>query len=174
MSPVRTLTAARALILIAGLLVVAACGISPTDVQDRGNAPTIKVPPPSKTIYLIKDGGLALEPADVRSDSVEDLLKALFAASTQPMDDRDTALRDFTYLRSDDSLNPVQRDEIRLPRTSTLTVYISGYGTLSKLGKAQIVCTAQQEVAFELVKIVRQNANRPPKSEGRYTCGELK
>ncbi|MFC4122265.1 hypothetical protein [Nonomuraea zeae] len=172
MSPVRALSAATA--LLTGLLSVAACGISPTDVQDRGNAPTVKVPPPSKTIYLVRDGDLALEPANVRSDSVEDLLKALFAASAQPLGDLDTALRSFTYLKSEDSLNPVQRDEIRLPRTSTLTVYISGEGTLSKLGKAQIVCTAQQEVAFELVKIVRQNANRPSKSEGRYTCGELK
>lgn len=102
------------------------------------------------------------------------LLGALFAVSSQPLENRDTALRGFTYLRSKNSVDPPQRDEIQLPRTSTLTVYISGEGTLSQLGKAQIVCTAQQDAAFEMVKIVRENKNRPSTSEGRFTCGELK
>ncbi|MFC5830449.1 hypothetical protein [Nonomuraea insulae] len=170
MKPIRILTAA----LLTALLATGACGITPTDVQDRGNAPTIKIPPPSKTIYLIRDGELTLEPADVDDDTVESLLGALFDASTQPLGVRDTALRGFTYLRSKNSINPPQRDEIQLPRTSTLTVYISGEGTLTKLGKAQIVCTAQQEIEFEMVKIVRENKNRPSTSEGRFTCGELK
>ncbi|MEV4106885.1 hypothetical protein [Nonomuraea sp. NPDC049695] len=164
----------KAVLIFLCLVAVAACGISPTDVQDRGNVPTVRIPPPSKTIYLIRDGKLALEPADVENDTVASLLGALFAASEQPLGERDTALRGFTYLGIKDSLNPVQRDEIQLPRTSTLTVYIRGDGTLTKLGKAQIVCTAQQDAAFELVKIVRENVHRPSKSEGRYTCGELK
>ncbi|SEG98996.1 hypothetical protein SAMN05444920_112156 [Nonomuraea solani] len=164
----------KALLTIAMLLALTACGISPTDVQDRGGAPTIKIPPPSKTIYLIKNGQLTLEPADVENDTVASLLGALFAASSQPLGDRDTALRGFTYLRIKNSINPIQRDEIQLPRTSTLTVYVGGEGTLTQLGKAQIVCTAQQDAAFELVRIVRENRNRPSKSEGRFTCGELK
>ncbi|WP_188192579.1 hypothetical protein [Nonomuraea sp. SYSU D8015] len=159
--------------LTVALLAVAACGISPTDVRDRENAPTARIPPPSKTIYLLRDGKLTLEAADVEDDTVESLLGALFAASTQALDGRDTALRGFTYLRIKDSLNPVQRDEVRLPRTSTLTVYISGEGTLSDLGKAQIVCTAQQDAAYVQVKIVRDNQNRPSKDEGRYTCGDF-
>ncbi|MFB4279298.1 hypothetical protein ACBJ59_28705 [Nonomuraea sp. MTCD27] len=166
-TPVRALA-------IAALLTLTACGISPTDVQDRGNAPTIRIPPPSKTIFLIRNGELALEPADVDTDTVASLLGALFEASTQPLGDRDTALRGFTYLRIKNSINPPQRDEIQLPRTSTLTVYISGEGTLTKLGKAQIVCTAQQDAAFELVKIVRENENSPSRTEGEFTCGELK
>ncbi|MFI7704450.1 hypothetical protein [Nonomuraea sp. NPDC049480] len=155
------------------LLAATGCGISPTDVQDRENAPTIRIPPPSKTIYLIKKGELTLEPADVENNTVESLLGALFDASTQPLGDRDTALRGFTYLKIKDSLNPVQRDEIQLPRTSTLTVYISGEGTLSDLGKAQIVCTAQQDAAYVQVKIIRDNEGRPPKDEGRHTCGDF-
>ncbi|GAA2817553.1 hypothetical protein GCM10020220_002150 [Nonomuraea rubra] len=39
---------------------------------------------------------------------------------------------------------------------------------------AQIVCTAQQDAAYEVVRIVRENQGRPPKDEGRHTCGELK
>jgi hypothetical protein len=168
------MTALRVLAL-ALLLALTACGISPTDVQDRGNAPTIKIPPPSKTIFLIRNGKLALEAADVENDTVASLLGALFAASSQPLDGgRDTALRGFTYLGIKDSLNPVQRDEVQLPRTSTLTVYIRGEGTLTRLGMAQIVCTAQQDAAYEMVKIVRENVNRPSKSEGQHTCGELK
>ncbi|MEW9553588.1 hypothetical protein [Nonomuraea sp. NPDC050783] len=158
---------------VAATLALTGCGISPTDVQDRSNAPTIRIPPPSKTIYLIRDGKLALEPADVPDDTVESLLGALFEASSQPLGDRDTALRGFTYLRTKDSLNPVQRDEMQLPRTLTLTVYIRGAGRLSELAKAQIVCTAQQDAAYEQVKIVRDNQNRPPVDEGRYTCGDL-
>ncbi|GAA3664917.1 hypothetical protein GCM10022224_031440 [Nonomuraea antimicrobica] len=175
MKPIRTLLALTALpaVLLAVLLAGTACGISPTDVQDRGNAPTIAIPPPSKTIFLIRGGKLALEPADVDDDTVASLLTALFAASTQPLGDRDTALRAFTYLRIKDSINPPQRDEVQLPRTSTLTVYISGDGTLTNLGKAQIVCTAQQDAAFEQVKIVRVNENRPAKTEGQFTCGQL-
>ncbi|MCF6470821.1 hypothetical protein FAF44_20845 [Nonomuraea sp. MG754425] len=159
---------------IALLAMTAACGISPTDVQEMGNAPTVRIPPPSKTIYLIRDGELALEPADVEDDTVDSLLGALFDASTQPLGDRDTALRGFAYMRTKNSINPPQRDEMQLPRTSTLTVYISGEGTLTKLGMAQIVCTAQQDAAFELVKVVRENAGRPSRVEGRHTCGELK
>ncbi|MFD0470176.1 sensor histidine kinase [Nonomuraea thailandensis] len=41
------------------LLAATACGISPTDVQDRGDAPTVKIPPPTKTIYLVKNGRLS-------------------------------------------------------------------------------------------------------------------
>jgi hypothetical protein len=159
---------------IAALLAVTACGISPTDVQNRGNAPTIELPPPSKTIYLIRNGALTLEPADVEDDTVASLLGALFSASSEPLGNRDTALRGFTYEGIKDSLNPVQRDEIQLPRTSTLTVYIKGDGPLSRLGKAQIVCTAQQDAAFEEVRIVRQNDDRPSTSEGRYICGDLR
>ncbi|TDD18174.1 hypothetical protein [Nonomuraea diastatica] len=165
---------AQRILAIAALVGAAACGISPTDVQDRGNAPTTKIPPPSKTIYLLRDGELILEAADVDNDTVGSLLGALFDASTKPLGNRDTALRGFTYIGIKDSLNPIQRDEVQLPRTSTLTVYIRGEGTLTKLGKAQIVCTAQQDAAFELVKIVRENENRPSETEGRYTCGELK
>ncbi|SDI82237.1 hypothetical protein [Nonomuraea jiangxiensis] len=163
----------RALAIVA-LLAVAGCGISPTDVQDRNNAPTITIPPPSKTFFLIKNGRLSLEPADVENDTVGSLLGALFAASAQPLGDRDTALRGFTYIGIKDSVNPVTRDEIPLPRTLTLTVYLRGEGTLSKLAKAQIVCTAQQDVVFEQVEIVRENEGRPSESEGRFTCGELK
>jgi hypothetical protein len=164
----------RALLAAMAFMVVAACGISPTDVLDRDNAPTTRIPPPSKTIYLIRDGKLTLEPADVANDTVESLLGALFAASTQPLGDRDTELRGFTYLRVNDSLNPVRRDEVILPRTSTLTVYIRGEGKLSRLGMAQIVCTAQQDAAFEEVRIIRDNENRPPQDEGRHTCPDLK
>jgi hypothetical protein len=144
------------------------------DVQNRGNAPTVRIPPPSKTYFLIKDGKLTLEPADVPDDTVKSLLGALFAASTQPLGDRDTALRGFTYLGIDESLNPPRRDEVTLPRTSTLTVFISGDATLTDLGKAQIVCTAQQDAAYEQVRIIRDNENRPPKDEGRYDCGDFK
>jgi hypothetical protein len=158
------------------LIAVAAagCGIAPTDVQERAKPPTVQVPPPSKTIYLLKDGRLTLEPADVETDTVESLLTALFAASSQPLGDRDTALRGFTLSRIEDSLNPVRRDEVQLPRTSTLTVFVRGEGRLSKLGMAQIVCTAQQDAAFEQVKIVHQYENRPSRTEGRFICGDLK
>ncbi|MEV0615002.1 hypothetical protein AB0I81_16875 [Nonomuraea sp. NPDC050404] len=167
MKPIRALTAAV-------LLAATACGISPTDVQDRSHAPTISIPPPSRTIFMIKKGKLALEPAYVENESVASLLGALFDASNQPLTDQDTALRGFRYLRTKNSINPPQRDEIQLPRTSTLTVYISGEGTLTRLGLAQIVCTAQQDAAFEQVRIVRENVNGSSKEEGQYTCGEVR
>ncbi|WP_101788190.1 hypothetical protein [Nonomuraea indica] len=159
---------------VATAVAAAGCGIAPTDVQERAKPPTVEVPPPSKTIYLLKNGQLALEPADVESDTVESLLTALFAASGQPLGDRDTALRGFTFEGIEDSLNPVQRDEVQLPRTSTLTVFVKGQGRLSRLGKAQIVCTAQQDAAFEQVKIVHQYENRPSRTEGRFICGDLR
>ncbi|MEU8245318.1 hypothetical protein [Nonomuraea sp. NPDC048916] len=161
-------------LLLAASLAAAGCGISPNAVQERTGPPVIQVPPPSKTIYLLKDGKLTREPADVDSDTVESLLTALFAASSQPLGDRETALRGFTLERIEDSLNPIQRDEIQLPRTSTLTVFVKGAGTLSRPAKAQIVCTAQQDAAFEQVKIVHTYENRPPKTEGRFICGDLR
>jgi hypothetical protein len=165
----------RRALAVAALLLAAACGIAPTDVMERGGPPVVRVPPPSKTIYLLKDGELTLEPADVDSDSVSSLLTALFDASTQPLGDRDTALRGFVFEGIEDSLNPVQRDEVKLPRTSTLTVFIRGDGTLTKPGKAQIVCTAQQDTTVEEVKIVRRYVDRPSSiTEGRLTCGEFR
>ncbi|WP_336208013.1 hypothetical protein [Nonomuraea sp. LPB2021202275-12-8] len=164
----------RRSLALATLLLAAACGISPTDVVDRAGSPVVEVPPPSKTIYLLKDGELTLEPADVDSDSVSSLLTALFAASTQALGDRDTALRGFALEGIEDSLNPIPRDEVKLPRTSTLTVFIRGDGTLSVLAKAQIVCTALQDASVEEVKIVRKYADRPPTTERRIACGEHK
>ncbi|NUW35330.1 hypothetical protein HTZ77_28425 [Nonomuraea sp. SMC257] len=165
-----------ALALLTGVVpVVAGCGIAPTDAREVARPPTVQVPPPSKTIYLLKDGRLTKEPADVESDTVESLLTALFAASRQPLQDgRDTALRGFTLEGIKDSLNPIRRDEVQLPRTSTLTVIVKGEGTLSRPAKAQIVCTAQQDAAFEQVKIVRRYENRPSTVEGRFICGDLK
>ncbi|WP_049573689.1 hypothetical protein [Nonomuraea sp. SBT364] len=159
----------------AALLVTAACGISPTGVVNRAAAPVVDIPPPSKTIYLLKDGELSLEPADVQSDSVGSLLTALFAASTKPLGELDTALRGFTFERIEDSLNPVLRDEVKLPRTSTLTIYIKGEGTLSKPGKAQIVCTALQDAAVEEVRIVvRYGDRRPDLRESGLQCPKLR
>ncbi|MFC5817091.1 hypothetical protein [Nonomuraea harbinensis] len=167
--------AARELLGAAALVVgVAACGIPPTDVIERAAAPVIEVPPPSKTIYLLKDGELTMEPADVSSASVESLLRALFAASAQPLGKLDTALHGFVFDGIEDSLNPIQRDEVKLPRTSTLTVYVRGDGTLSKTAMAQIVCTAQQDTAIEGVKIVQKFGDRPPVTESGLTCGELR
>jgi hypothetical protein len=161
------------LALLIGML--AGCGITPTDVEERASPPVIAVPPPSKTYYLLKDGKLTLEPADVDSDTVSSLLTALFDASDEPLGELDTALRGFRFEGIEDSLNPIRRDETQLPRTSTLTVYVKGEGTLSRPAKAQIVCTAQQDAAFEQVKIVHQYpGNRPSKSEGRFICGDLK
>jgi hypothetical protein len=67
-------------LILAATLLLGGCGIAPTDVIERAPAPVIEIPPPSKTIYLLKDGELTLEPADVGSASVESLLRALFAA----------------------------------------------------------------------------------------------
>lgn len=165
---------ARRLLPAVLLLLVAGCGITPTDVTDRGKPPTIEIPPPTKTIFLLKDGRLILQPADVDSDTVGSLLTALFEASTASLGDLDTALRGFTLEGIEDSLNPIQRDEIQLPRTSTLTVVVKGEGTMSRLAKAQIVCTAQQDAAFEQVRIIHRYENRPSRSEGRFTCADLK
>ncbi|WP_219471666.1 hypothetical protein [Nonomuraea rhizosphaerae] len=165
-----------ALALLAATLAGATgCGITPTDVEEKAPAPVIEVPPPSKTYFLLRNGELTLEPADVDSDTVSSLLTALFDASDEPLGDLDTALRGFTFEGIEDSLNPIQRDEVQLPRTSTLTVFVKGEGTLSKPAKAQIVCTAQQDAAFEQVKIVHEYpGNRPSKTEGRFICGDLK
>ncbi|WP_345146245.1 hypothetical protein [Nonomuraea rubra] len=72
----------KAITSIAALLLLAmtACGISPTDVQDRGSAPTVRIPPPTKTIYLVRNGKLAREPADVEDDT----WRACSARSSRP------------------------------------------------------------------------------------------
>ncbi|NUR84964.1 MAG: hypothetical protein HOY71_12845 [Nonomuraea sp.] len=165
---------ARRTLLALLLLAAAGCGITPTDVADRGKPPTIVIPPPTKTIYLLHRGQLVLQPANVESDTVGSLLSALFEASTEPLGDLDTALDGFVFEGISDSLNPVQRDEIRLPRTSTLTVYVKGEGELTTLAKAQIVCTVQLNPVFEHIRIVHQYQDRPSKLEGRYTCNDLK
>ncbi|GAA0949280.1 hypothetical protein [Nonomuraea longicatena] len=159
----------------AGLLLLAAagCGITPTGVVDVAGPPVVRIPPPSKTIYLLRETRLVKQAVNVENDTVDSLLTALFQANNRELFGLQTALRGFAYEGVQDSLDSVPRDEVRLPRTSKLTVYVMGEGRLSRLGKAQIVCTAQQDAAFKQVKIIRQFSHRAPREEGAYTCENL-
>ncbi|WP_327089437.1 hypothetical protein OIE66_02080 [Nonomuraea sp. NBC_01738] len=156
------------------LTLVAGCGITESGVVELGGPPLVSIPPPSKTIYMLRDGKLILEPADVDDDSVNSLLTALFAASAAPLPGRETALRGFTYEGMNDTTKRVQRNDPQLPRTSTLTVYVKGEQALTRSARAQIVCTAQQDAAYEAVKIVHKYDRRAPTTEEPKICGDLK
>lgn len=159
--------------LMALALVAAGCGITPSAAQEKTAPPLITLHVPSKRIWLVKNGQLEPWAADTHNDTVDSLLDALFNAADEPLpEETTTALRGF----SKDSIHTSQdpRDEERPPRTVTLTVYLTGEGRLTRLAKAQIVCTLQEDTTVRTVKIVRRIEGKGDRSEGSRDCDELK
>ncbi|MFI6325332.1 hypothetical protein ACIBG8_47990 [Nonomuraea sp. NPDC050556] len=158
---------------IALAALVTGCGITPNSAVEKAPPPVVTMQPPSTHIWLVKRGRLEDVPVSTPKDHVEGLLAKLFDASKEPMPDDETSthLRGFTLDRTYTERAP--RDPDSLPRTETLTVYIKGESKLTRLAKAQIVCTAQQDSKIDRVKIVRISDNGPDRSEGSNNCKEL-
>lgn len=158
---------------IALVALAAGCGITPNAAVERAAPPVVTMQPPSTHIWLVKRGRLQDVPVSTPKDHVEGLLEKLFDASKGPMPDDETTteLRGFTLDRTYTDRAP--RDPDSLPRTETLTVYIRGESKLTRVAKAQIVCTAQQDSKIDRVKIVRISDTGPARSEGSNNCKQL-
>lgn len=157
-------------------LAVAGCGITPNAAVEKAPPPVVTLQVQTKRIWMIQNGNLLDIPADRKDTTVEGLLYSLFSFSDRPMseDGITTDLRGFKLDRVQRSQHAVPRDEVTLPRTLTVTVYIAGNGPLSKLAKMQIVCTAQEDPALGDVKIVRLRDQGPATSEGKHDCDKLR
>lgn len=70
--------------VLAAVLLIGGCGISPTEVQDHGRPPVISYSPTWVTVYLIRDGRLEPVKIPVISDSAKHVVDTLFRAGKQP------------------------------------------------------------------------------------------
>lgn len=161
--------------LVALALVTAGCGITPSAAMERAAPPVVTLPTPSKRIWLVRNGSLVPWPANTESNAVESLIEVLFRAADEPLpEEMTTALRGFSLDNVHTSQDPIYRDESMPPRTVTLTIFLTGEGKLTRLAKAQIVCTAQEDTTVATVKIVRLIEGQSDKAEKSRDCAKLK
>jgi hypothetical protein len=138
---VTALLSAACLVLGAG-----GCGIATTGVVELGEAPIISTRPTNATIYLLRNGLLEPVSVSVASDSIEDVLVALFVSGHRPpRRGLTSALSGFSYADSRPSswYGQGARNDPDAPRGVELTVVVSGEGALSRAALAQITCTAR-------------------------------
>ncbi|MGC5014624.1 hypothetical protein ACLQ2R_27980 [Streptosporangium sp. DT93] len=179
----RTPPAALALArLLAVLLVLGGCGISPTDVQDHGRPPVISYSPTWVTVYLLKDGRLEPARIPVASDSAKNIVDTLFRAGRQPPKPGLTsALNDFSHYDTkttrytDSAGNPDKRSDPDDSLGYRLNVIITGDGEISEAGLAQITCTIRQNKQESIWSVeVTRLFPGAPKSMGDRTCFEYR
>lgn len=160
--------------LVAPFVLLAGCGIEPTDVIDEGPAPVISARSTLTTVYLLRDDKLAPKNIVVASGSVEDTIKALFQAGERSHDGVTTAL---TGLRVEQSY--VTRYSARAegrtdpdnPLGLRLHVIVNGSAKLTETAKAQITCTAMLRQEIWAVKLTHTTPDGPV-AAGEHTCRE--
>jgi hypothetical protein len=166
--------------LLAAILTFAGCGISPSEVQDRGRPPVISYSPTWVTVYLLRDGRLEPVRIPVSSDSVKNVVDTLFRAGKQPPKPGLTsALNGFssydtkTTRYSDDVRN--KQNDLEENLGYRLNVIITGEGRISTAGLAQITCTIRQNKQESIwsVEVTRLFPGTPD-SMGEHTCFEYR
>ncbi|MBB2913422.1 hypothetical protein FHS43_004726 [Streptosporangium becharense] len=165
--------------VLAAVLLIGGCGISPTEVQDHGRPPVISYSPTWVTVYLIRDGRLEPVKIPVISDSAKHVVDTLFRAGKQPPEPGLTSmLNDFTHYdtkttRYSDAT--LQRNDPDDSLGYRLNVIITGEGKIPRAGLAQITCTIRQNKQESIwsVEITRLFPGTP-ESMGEHTCFEFR
>ncbi|MFF0248356.1 hypothetical protein ACWEU6_22340 [Streptosporangium sandarakinum] len=171
--PARWLAAALTAVLTLG-----GCGIAPTGVQDRGRPPVISYSPTWVTVYLLRDGRLEPVRIPVGSDTASDIIDTLFRAGKQPPEpELTTALDTFRHYDTETTryAESGRRKDLGDTTGYRLNVIISGEGTLSRAGIAQLTCTIRQNKQESIwsVEITRLFPGEP-RSWGEHTCFEFR
>ncbi len=162
------------ILLAVPFVLLAACGIEPTDVIDEGPAPVISARSTLTTVYLLRDDRLAPKNIVVASGSVEDTVKALFQAGERSHDGVTTAL---TGLRLEQSYVTRYNDKSGgrngpdNPLGLRLHVIVNGSAKLTETAKAQITCTAMLRQEIWAVKLTHTTPDGPV-AAGEHTCRE--
>ncbi|MEV5411550.1 hypothetical protein AB0K60_22270 [Thermopolyspora sp. NPDC052614] len=162
------------IMLAVPFVLLAGCGIEPTDVIDEGPAPVIRARSTLTTVYLLRDDRLAPKNIVVASGSVEDTVKALFQAGERSHDGVTTAL---TGLRLEQTY--VTRYDVKAggrngpdnPLGLRLHVIVNGSAKLTETAKAQITCTAMLRQEIWAVKLTHTTPDGPV-AAGEHTCRE--
>ncbi|GGS66074.1 hypothetical protein GCM10010156_26320 [Planobispora rosea] len=164
--------------LLAALVLLAGCGVTPTEVMDRGRPPVISYSPARVTVYLVRDGRLEPVQIPVISDSAKNIVTTLFRAGRQPPRPGLTSeLNRFSHYDSKTTRysDVSQRDDPAGDLGYRLNVVISGEGRLSRLGLAQITCTVRQNKQESIwsVEITRLFPG-VPESLGEHNCFDFR
>lgn len=164
---------------LAALLVISGCGIPSTEVQDYGRPPVISYSPTWVTVYLLRDGRLEPARIPVASDTTENIVETLFRAGKQPPKPGLTsALNDFSHYDTKTTRYSDTGEQRNEPDDSLgyrLNVIITGEGTISKEGLAQITCTIRQNKQESIWSVeVTRLFPGIPESMGEHTCFEYR
>ncbi|WP_157530538.1 hypothetical protein [Microtetraspora niveoalba] len=153
LSPHPLTRAVAAVLLVAAM---AACGVDPTRVNDKGPPPVISGNSTLVRVYLVRSG--RLEPVSVAaaSNRVNDVLSALFGAGRRPPRGIGTSLSRMRlaqvqlvrYTPDPSTRNDPDSAGLRL------RVFVSG-PRMSRIAMAQITCTARLRPEIWAVEIAQ-------------------
>ncbi|GAA4223100.1 hypothetical protein FHR32_001848 [Streptosporangium album] len=168
----------RLMCLLAAALTLSGCGIAPTGVQDEGRPPVISYSPTWVTVYLLRDGRLEPVRFPVGSDSAKSIIDTLFrAGKVPPRPELSTALNSFRHYDTETTRYSAasQRNEPEDNLGYRLNVLITGEGTITRQGLAQITCTIRQNKQESIWSVeVTRLFPGPPQSFKEHTCFEYR
>ncbi|RBQ18640.1 hypothetical protein DP939_19335 [Spongiactinospora rosea] len=169
----------RARWMAAALLLAAplGCGIEAGGVADHGHAPVVSFEPTFITVYLLRGQRLAPARVSAASNTIEDIVTALFKASDRLPPGMDSDLRGFTLRDSQLSrYGQVARNDPDMPRGFRLHIFVVGEGELSRTAQAQLTCTTAGLRSREiwLVQITQMEPDGAPHPRGEYVCSDFR
>lgn len=145
-------------LIIASTLLVAACGVQPTEIVSAGDPAVARRYVPPTTIYFIRDGRLAPVQRRALPGAPEVALDQLFKGPTKQ--EQGGGLR--TYIPADAIVVPPSNDPKPPAAPSRITVS-TGYATFfiylprrrpPRQALAQIVCTGAAQPGIHTVTLV--------------------
>ncbi|WP_062440517.1 hypothetical protein [Herbidospora daliensis] len=158
---------------LALLLLVAACGVTPTGVQDGGPPPVISPKAAVATVYLLRDGKLEPSSVAVASHSMDNVMAALFEAGARSTAGLTTQLTGLSWQTSQLTRFGTVRNDPDNADGFRLSLFVSGGRPITKTAQAQMTCTAmRQRQDIWAVTITRTDATGPV-SYGEHTCREF-
>ncbi|MFI0422346.1 hypothetical protein [Spongiactinospora sp. 9N601] len=159
------------------LAVPMGCGIEAGGVDDHGHAPVVSYEPTFITVYLLRGQRLAPARVSAASNTIEDIVAALFKASDLPPPGMDSDLRGFTLRDSQLSrYGQVARNDPDVPRGFRLHIFVGGEETLSRTALAQLTCTTAGLRSREIwvVQVTQMEADGTPHTRGEHVCSEFR
>ncbi|GAA0407500.1 hypothetical protein Acor_69140 [Acrocarpospora corrugata] len=154
------------------LVLVAGCGVRPTEVLDGGAAPVISPKTTFATVYLLREDRLEPLRVAAASHSMDHVMAALFEAGSRT-EGLSTALAGLQWQSSQLTRFGVVRNDPENADGFRLALFISGGARVTRTALAQMTCTAmRQRQDIWAVKITR-TAHGGPVSLGEHTCREF-
>ncbi|GAB1821258.1 hypothetical protein [Herbidospora sp. RD11066] len=160
--------------MLLAVLLVAACGVTPTGVQDGGPPPVISPKAAVATVYLLRAGKLEPSSVAVASHSMDNVMAALFEAGTRSTFGLTSELNGLTWQTSQLTRFGSVRNDPDNADGFRLALFVNGGRPITTTAQAQMTCTAmRQRQDIWAVTITRTDTATGPVSYGEHTCREF-